>query len=321
MSKFFIFFFIFHFSMLFAQEKASLVSDDFKRIDFTFENDFVNETDYYYSNGIQLAYSSYNFANSFLFALFSSAKKKQYDRYGIGIEHKFYTPIDKNNIENLGGDRPFASYFLINLHKETRKEFSKSSNYFQVGIGLLGDYTGGEEIQNYIHKILPGNEAVLGWDSQIKTEFLFDIQYIYEKGLFHSKNLDIMVFGKVQAGTLRDNLGLGTHFRLGWMPDYYNQNIGNSHRLGNGIYIFSEIILNSRWIAYDATLVGGVLHREDNVYVVLPTEIENFVHQANISLNIRYKKYKLSFIQTFLSPEIKNGLSHKYGGIKLIFDF
>lgn len=143
MSKFLVFYFIiFNFVMLFGQEEASLISDDIKRIDFTFENDFVNETDYYYTNGIQLTYSSNNFANSFLFALFSSAKKKQYDRYGIGLEHKFYTPIDKNNIENLEGDRPFASYFLINLHKETRKEISKSSNYFQVGIGLLGDYTG-----------------------------------------------------------------------------------------------------------------------------------------------------------------------------------
>lgn len=311
----------FHVLPLFSQKEEGIIYDDFKRFSFILENDVFNETDYYYTNGILLNYSSPGFANSFLFGLFSSPKDNQFDRYGIGIEHKMYTPIDKNKIDFFEGDRPFSSYFLLNLHKETRKVNSKSSNYFQIGIGLLGTDAGGKNLQNLIHEILPGNDPVLGWDSQIKNEFLFDIKYVYEKGVIHSKYLDFIAFANVQAGTLRDNLGLGTKLRFGWMPNYYTQYIGKGRRFGDGIYVFSEIKWNSRWVAYDATLVGGTLHKNDDIFVILPNEVEDFVHEVNISLNFRYKKYQLSFIQTFLSPEFNGGLSHKYGGVNLIIEF
>ncbi len=323
MSKIFIVSLIlFNFFQLFSQKEEEQISDDFKQFRFVLENDVFNRTDHYYTNGIILNYSSPAFSDTFLFGLFSSSKEEQFDRYGIGIEHKMYTPIDKNNnVDDLEGDRPFSSYFLFNLHKETKKRISKSSNYFQIGIGLLGTDAGGEDLQNLIHKILPGNDPVLGWDSQIKNEFLFDIQYVFEKGIYHHKYLDLMVFTNVQAGTLRDNLGLGAKLRFGWKPNYYTQYIGKGKHLGDGIYIFSEIKWNSRWVAYDATLVGGTMHKSDNIFVILPNDVKDFVHEANISLNFRYKKYQLSFMNTFLSPEFDGGLSHQYGGILLLAEF
>lgn len=314
-------FFILNMLQLFGQKNDVLIADDFKRFGFILENDVFNRTDHYYTNGVMLNFSHPGFSNSFLFGLFSTPKTDQYDRYGIGFEHKMYTAIDKNNLENLESDRPFSSYFLVNMHKETRKGKSKSSNYFQIGIGLLGIDAGGEELQNLIHEILPGNEPVLGWDNQIKNEFLFDIKYVYEKGVIHSKYFDFMAFANVQAGTLKDNLGLGTKLRFGWMPNYYTQNIGKGRSFGDGIYVFSEILWNSRWVAYDASLQGGKLYRQDNIFVILPNEVEDFVHEVNISLNFRYKKYQLSFMQTFLSPEFNGGLSHKYGGANLIIEF
>jgi len=306
---------------LFSQKEESVFADDFKRLDFILENDVFNRTDRYYTNGIILSYSSPAFAEIFLFGLFSPPKHDQFDRYGIGIAHKIYTPIDKNNLIDLENDRPFSSYFLFNLHKETRKSISKSSNYFQIGIGLLGVDAKGEEIQNLIHKFLSGNNPVVGWENQIKNEFLFDIQYIYEKGFFHSKYFDFLALAKVQAGTLKDNLGLGVKLLFGWKPNYYTQNIKKSNKLGEGIYIFSEIKWNSHWIAYDATLAGGVLHKEENIFVISSNQIENFVHKAAISLNFRYKNYQVSFMQTILSSEFDGGLPHQYGGILLLTEF
>ena len=303
-----------------GQVESILISDDFKRFEFVIDNDVFNNTDYYYTEGFELKYSSPKLSNSFLFALFSTPDKKQYDRYGIGAEHRMYTPIDKNNSGDLDDDRPFSSYFLINIHKETRKYISKSTNYFQIGIGFLGNISGGKEIQNFIHKLLPKTNIVKGWDSQISNKFLIDANYIYEKGIVHSKYFDMMILARGQAGTLRNNLGIGSHIRVGWMPDYY-QNIGRNNRLGNGLYIFSEINWNSRWVIYDTTLQGGIFNNNEDTYVLLASEIETFVHQIDASLNLRYKRLQISLVQTFLSREIKNGLSHKYGSLKASFDF
>ena len=304
-----------------GQEESISISDDFKRFEFVIENDVFNNTDYYYTEGFELKYSSPKLSNSFLFALFSTPDKKQYDRYVIGAEHRMYTPIDKNNSGDLDGDRPFSSYFLINIHKETRKYISKSTNYFQIGVGLMGDLSGGKEIQNFVHKLLPKTKTVSGWDSQVANVFLLDVLYNYKKGIVHNKYFDAFLLVKGQAGTLRNNLGFGSHIRAGWMPDYYYQNIGRNNRLGNGLYIFSEINWNSRWIIYDTTLLGNIFNNKDDVYVLKPSEIETFVHQFDLTLNLRYKRLKISLVQTFLSKEIKSGLSHKYGSIKTSIDF
>ncbi len=307
--------------LVYGQDENTQIYDDFKNLEFGLDNDVFNNTDYYYTEGFEFSYTSPNLSNFFLFDIFSKPQEFQYDEYGIGVEHKMYTPIDKNNIDNLEGDRPFSSYFLINMHKETRKYRSKSSNYFQIAIGLLGDVSGGKEIQNFVHKLLPKTNTVEGWDSQIKNEFLIDILYNYEKGISHSKYFDLMVLATAEAGTLRNNLGVGSHLRFGWMPDYYLQNIRYRDGVSRKFFIYSDINWNSRWVIYDTTLLGGFFNNNSDEYVLKPSEIEDFVHQIDVSLNIRYKRLKLSLIQTFLSREIKNGLAHKYGSIKLSCEF
>jgi lipid A 3-O-deacylase len=308
-------------SLIFGQDSSPKLYDDFKRLEFGFDNDILNNTDYYYTEGFEVSFSSPNLSKFFLFDLFSAPKTYQYDKYGIGVEHKMYTPIDKNNINNLNGDRPFSSYFLINMNKETRKYSSKSSNYFQIGIGLLGNVSGGKEIQNFVHKLLPKSKTVIGWDSQIKNEFLLDVLYDYEKGLIHSKYFDLMILGRAETGTLRNNIGIGSHLRIGWMPDYYTQNIGKNNSMARKFFMYSEINSNSRWVIYDATLLGRIFNNSNDIYVLKPSEIEDFVHQIDVSLNLRFKRIKLGLVQTFLSREIKNGLAHKYGSLKLSCDF
>ncbi len=148
MLNIFVFYFVFfyYFSII-GQEVESQINDDFNRVGLILENDVFNRTDRYYTNGIILSFSSPNFENTFIFGLFSDSKPNQFDRYGIGFEHKIYTPIDKSNVIDLEDDRPFASYFLFNLHKETRKIKSKSANYFQIGVGLIGTEAKGEYIK------------------------------------------------------------------------------------------------------------------------------------------------------------------------------
>jgi len=322
MRKLFIFSFLFFcYISSFSQIVEGKNYDNFKRIEFLIENDVFNRTDHYYTNGLIINYSNPTFAKSFFFKLFSPSKNVQFDRYGIGFLHKMYTPIAKNKKPKFEEDRPFASYFLFHLHKETRKEVSKSSNYFQVGLGLLGTDAKGKELQNLIHKILPENEVVLGWDTQVKNEFLFDIQYTYEKGIFHNNYFDFIALGNIQAGTLRDNLGIGAKLRFGWKPNYYTQYISKGRRLGDGIYMYSDIEWNSRWVLYDATLSGGTLHSKDNIFVLSSNQIKDFVHEARISLNFRYKKFKLGFMQTVLSPEFDVGKSHQYGGFLFQIEF
>ncbi len=317
----YILFVFFNVVLVFGQDEIPKIYDDFKSFEFGLDNDVLNNTDYYYTEGFEISYTSPNFQKFFMFQIFSAPSETKYDEYGIGIEHKMYTPVDKNNVGNLDGDRPFSSYFLINMHKETRNYKSKSSDYFQIGIGLLGDLSGGEEIQNFVHKLLPKTNSVLGWDSQIKNEFLIDIVYNYEKGISHSKYFDLLVLAAAEAGTLRNNLGLGSHLRFGWIPDYYFQNIRYRDGISRKFLIYFDINWNSRWVIYDTTLLGGFFNNNSDEYVLKPSEIEDFVHQIDVGLNIRYKRLKLSLIQTFLSREIKNGLAHKYGSAKLSCDF
>jgi len=297
---------------------ATPVNDNFRRFDLKFENDIFNKTDYYYTNGLIMGYSSPAFSKSPFFRIFSKPDLRNYDRYGIQFEQKFFTPIDKKSDEILTEDRPYSSYFLVSAFKETRNSIKKNSTTLRLGVGMMGKYTGGKQLQSIIHTITP-SIIPNGWKYQLRSDILIDLNYSYSGELYHSRYSDVRIIGRAQLGTLMDNLGIGSHIRIGWMNDYYTNMSDNL--LAGKFQLYLDMNISSTFVVYNSLLQGG--HFLDNLsdFRISGSEVNRLLYSATLLLKFKYQNFGLGVEQAFLSKEFNIGLPHSYGGVIFSVDF
>lgn len=294
--------------------RSQSIQDNVERIAFTFQNDFFNKTDYYYTNGLFLSYESPVLERSPFFFYLPASTKDQYDSYGVQLEHRFYTPTDTHAQVVLEGDRPYASYLLLSNYKETRNPASRSTMQLQGGIGIMGRYSGGKEIQTLVHAAAPDSEVPMGWHNQLASAPLIDVQYRHQYDLLTSTFLDIGFFGSLQVGTLKDQIGFGATMVTGLKRDHYKQ-----QRLP--VEVWLDVSWRSDYVVYNALLQGGYVVDRGDIYTISSVAIERMVHHADFALHLGFNRFSLVLQQSFLTPEFGGGRPHSFGGIKLGWEF
>ena len=165
-----------------------------------------------------------------------------------------FTPSEKDVSEKHVNDCPYAAYFLMGINKETRIPGSMTVHFLQVGVGIIGKYSGGRQLQSLVNKITP-SAVPKGWQYQTRSDALVEIRYRYEKGLIHQFNVDFLLFGKAQVGALQNYLGAGRQIRFGRMRDYYT----NLSARNEKFFAFVVLTYWNALVFYDATIQGGVI--------------------------------------------------------------
>lgn len=279
---------------------------------FHYDNDFFTKTDYYYTQGITLEY-----VNPVIRKLPGTAvllkQKNCAPIYGITFNLFGYTPTSIKSNAILYGDRPYEGSMSLKLFTASSNNIKHLRIASAISIGIIGPAALGKEIQTTIHR-WTGNKIPKGWQHQVKNDIILNYQVNYEKELFHSNNFLLNSASELRAGTLQNRISSGLNFMVGHFTNRYQ----NSKTKKAEYYLYGQSRVNV--IGYDATMQGGLFNRK-SPYTIASGDISGITFQADGGLVINFRKLFVSYNQSFLTREFKNGKQHRWAGLSIGFGF
>ena len=280
-------------------------------IQFKWSNDFIYNTDYYYTNGFKFEvmgpWAKSNPINNILIPSFKNSQ----NRYGFTLAQDMFTPKEKFDIEKqLDGDRPFAAYILLGFKKKSFSPEKKIAVISEVQIGILGPAALGEETQDAIHN-LTGNSANLnGWENQISNSIVLNYKASIYKTLFSSCWFDFYAAGKGGLGIPYTFIEVGAGVRLG-LFDENPRNFEIFSKKKIRVFVFAQIF--ERLVGYNATLQGGLFGT--STYTI--ESINHLVGGYSLGMNFVYSLFHVEAGTRFNSPEFSGALSHKWAYVSI----
>jgi len=292
-------------------------SDSYVKLHF--ENDFFTHTDWYYSQGISSELVNPVFAknplNKILLRLDNASEGNK--KYGIDLQVNAFTPTDIVKQEILINDRPFAATisvksFLISNNFATRTRLSSG-----VVLGVIGPLALGKEIQTMIHRWID-NYLPLGWPNQIKNDVILNYNVNHEKLLFDFGNyLAVNTNVQVRIGTLSDKVQVGATIMAGkYTSPFIRSDKPNGKRFQ--LYAYSQPLFS--FVAYDATMQGGMFNR-NSPYTVNASEVARVTFENQTGIVLQLHKFHMEGFLCLLTKEFNAGRMHRWGGVKLGFEF
>ena len=301
---------------IFGQDSLSLeASKSFRFIEFKLSNDFEYQTDYYYTNGFSFEvftpWAKVNPINSILFPFNSS----ELELFSFNLIQDIFTPKHKFNVENqLDGDRPFAAYIQLGFNKATYDQTSRIRTHSEMQFGVLGPVALGEEVQNGIHNKLPSSKQVLGWENQIGNSLMINYSASVEKKFYINNWFEFSGISTAKFGLPFTNIDTGIRSRIGLIDSLPKDfELLSSKKW----HLFLTLAASGSLVGYNATLQGGMF--TESVYTL--NEINRFVGYANIGLTVFYKKFKMEYVQNFITPEFPGAVYHSWGYLLIKFRF
>jgi hypothetical protein len=288
-----------------------LEANDNGAFNFHYANDVSGMTDQYYTNGVCFDLTLPIFSKS----PFSLSKLNWQDGtisyHTLNFRYDVYTP-DLN--KELYSDRPFSAVMMLgSLHQYVLPKNIMISS--EMRIGMIGQATGAGRLQNGIHKILPGADEVVGWETQIKNDIAINYIFSVDKQVHRSEYAEIILGGTVYLGSPYTKVEPHLILRLGLMEDYFNLLNSNPQNKWQA-FIYSDF--KPSYVAYNAMLQGGPLN-SNNVYVL--TEIERFVLDIEVGFGVTYKSFTIKAGQHYITPEFVGAIAYSWGEINFMFTF
>lgn len=285
-----------------------LMSQHTSFFSFVWSNDFINQTDRYFSNGFDLMLVHPFMDRSPSRFLLIKTNKSDEVHHGVTLVHHFFTPDNLFETEILKSDRPYASYLLLG-HRQT-EFFHQRKIKFQseLQLGILGRYSGGRTLQNNLHELFPGSSPSLGWQNQLNTDLALNYSLKIEKGVLSTSYMEIIPTAATRLGIPYTDISAGFLLRTGRLNEYFTSfGLPSKHR--PHFYFFSEI--EGRLVFYNATLQGGVL--SDHPHTL--SQIHPWLLKADVGAVVGFRKWRLEYHFNILSPEYKGGMTHRWGAL------
>jgi lipid A 3-O-deacylase len=298
-----------------------LSGESFLKINF--DNDILNYTDRFYTNGIKFDFISPALQQFPLSRLMIPYWRNGTNYYGVSLVQNMYTPSTTKVDGILFGDRPYASYLYFGTFKITNDPIRKFRQTSELDLGVIGPYSFGEYIQKSFHNEVPTNTVPLGWEYQIKNDLVLNYNYSVEKGIYSRENFDFTINGTGSLGSLYTNISGGFLMRTGIQNPYFF-NLGQAKRRINKEYglkntqVIFFITSRGKLVGYDATLQGGLFNRS-SVYNIDSQDISRFIYQGSAGLTFIYGGFRIDIEQFLLSPEFQSGWWHKW--VHMAFTF
>ena len=275
-----------------------------------------NQTDYYFTNGMNLEFSVPAFSNNPLNYTLLNAGSGANTVYMLGLTQDIFTPVMKDTIALLLNDRPFASYLTLQssaISTDPVRSFRIRSEW---QLGIMGGPAGGAATQNLIHKIMPASLEVVGWVNQVRTDAVINYNVTIEKGLLQARYFQSWVGADARIGTLYTDMTPGVYFRLGIFDDYFNSPAGCEGKRKLNAFLYGRASL--RMVAYDATLNGGIFRVDDRFRkTITPDPLQE---NWEVGMELSYRKFALRLGAQGKAPDFEGGRYHRWGyvGIRVL---
>ncbi|WP_162046116.1 lipid A deacylase LpxR family protein [Vibrio taketomensis] len=186
---------------------------------FNLDNDGLFGTDYDYTSGIFLGYTSGSLSKSHRLEALSLSSSST-DKWEFVFGQKMYTPEDIYADTPIANDRPYAgilfseiNYLSIESRQVTRYNFT---------IGTVGENSYARQAQEFVHE-LTGSMFPNGWEYQIDEGLVASIGYQRHATLYRNSHWEIANISEANGGNFRSDITTGFMFRWG---NTLNNNLG-----------------------------------------------------------------------------------------------
>lgn len=192
-------------------------------------------------------------------------------RAGITIGQIVQTPNDLSRSDLITDDVPYAgaftfqaSWYAYNAH-----EFRG----LEITAGVVGPPSLAEHVQKAVHRLINSPEPK-GWDHQLSTEPVLNINYMRKKKIWHQGNpanlsFDASISGNAELGNLFTMAGVALEMRFGrnmpggfvYVPDFigvnmhYNASLKPINFQAHSFY--ASLIFNGSFFVHNIFLDGN----------------------------------------------------------------
>lgn len=303
--------------LLFFQVAINLYAQDTpiskkKAFSFFYANDFTGQTDKYYTNGVAFAFTLPAIAKSPFSLSWLPWQKASTSYHTISFKYDVFTP---DLHKELYSDRPFASVMMLGSKHQYLLPKNELMLASELQFGIIGQATGAGKLQNGLHKLMPGADSVIGWETQIQNDIALNYIFSVDKQVHRSEYAEIILGGSAYLGSPYTKFEPHILLRIGMMGDYFDK-LNDNHKDKWQAYIFGDF--KPSYVVYNATLNGGPIN-PNNPYEL--TEIENFVLDLQAGFGITYRSYALSIGQHFITPEFSGAEFYMWGELNFMITF
>ena len=292
----------------YAQERPQWVEASFSNDIFN----VVNQTDQYYSNGLNLSLSFAGIEKSPVryILLFGRSQSSQ---HFLSLRQDMYTPSDLYTTDVILGDRPYASTLQMVEGARYIEEDSRLYIESEFSIGYLGKSSGGEFIQNFVHSLTPHSDSVYGWENQISSDLILQYNAELEYGLVTTPYVNWYGTARGEVGTLSDAFYGGTGIALGW---FRNPSKSADRWLGDswGLQAYGQATAGFSF--YNATLQGGAFSKPIGQYIVRESIINPERYSTELGIRASYKNAEIHLGRVWNNSEFEGAENHAWGYFK-----
>ncbi len=287
--------------------KVTENADNNNQIRILFQNDIFTNTDYYFTNGVNIEFVTPMAKRAFYKLLPAVAKKADIELNGFSVTQNIYTPTNPDVENILDGDRPFSAILTLGQFKESYSISNKLFIKSRLEFGVLGPASLGKTVQSSIHQIEP-----VGWNNQIANWPVVNFYFYISKSLISSNHFEFALTGDVAAGTAYNRASPGVSMRTGnFVP--LLRGPAALGRIAQWQYWFF-LDASSSLVVYDATLQGSFFSQNDP-YVIEQDNISRVVAEIAAGLAVYKRNIGFEFTLHYLSPEFKNARHFQWGSV------
>lgn len=275
-----------------------------RKLRVVYENDVFTGTDRYYTQGVEVAYSTYSRHLPGILRCVTPWR----DTAGhvlLAVAIKAYTPTSITDPSVRPTDRPYCGLAFATYETPALYWKGKVSVWPSVDIGVLGPAASGRAIQRGIHRIT-GNAEPLGWHNQIGNDVVLNYHFKADYTLLSGSYFSLEARSAVSLGQpfTRASFGVGAFA--------FSSKYGRRKRP----YFTAFANADARLVGYDATLQGGLLNRA-STYVIRAGDVVRLVGVGKAGFNCRLLGWSFGSFVDVVTREFSGGDAHRWGGVFL----
>lgn len=279
--------------------------------DGTYPN-LIEDTDRYYSSGqgIELGFS-FDATDGLSDRLAPGWKDARFGA-GLSLEQQIYTASDISLVDPPTNDHPYGGWLSLNLAFQRADD--TRHDHFELGVGVIGEWSGARWVQDLIHDNIPDEIDPAGWGTQLANELAINAVYQRtwrtEKAEIGGVEFDMLPAVRGDVGNVFIRARGQATVRLGMhLPDDFGPAslLGFKDHTGGSFADPEQDWSVYAYVTVSADAVARNMFLDGNTFATSrSTEREDLIARGIIGIVARYKCVEFGWAQTVQTKTFEN---------------
>lgn len=273
-------------------------------------SNIVQDTDRYYSSGQGFEFG-FAFDGSDLSDRLAPGWEDPRFGFGLSIKQHIYTSERITDVDPPADDHPYGGWLYLGL--AFQRSDRTRHDHLELDLGVVGQWSGAEAVQEFVHNTYPNNDDPQGWGTQLANELAVNLTYERtwrtERGEVGGVEFDMLPALGFDAGNvfLRGRAKVTTRVGLALPDDFGPPSfLGHKDHTAGG---FGDPGHDWSLYAYASggvDAVGRNMFLDGNTFAdSRSTDHEPLVTRATLGVVARYKLVEFGWAQTWESKTFK----------------